>query len=124
MRAAGSPFLARPVSSPIRSGTACQTCPPMACSSTAYEGTPRLLNLMDKHGINVSVFMIGQAVDKNPQLANEVVRRGHEAAAHGHTWSASYDLDPDDERRFIEDNIRSIERATGVRPRGWSAYWA
>ena len=88
-----------------------------------YEGTPRLLNLMDKHNIKLSVFMIGQAVDKHPELANEIVRRGHEAAAHGRTWSASYDLDPDDERRFIEDNIGSIERATGVRPKGWSAYW-
>src|SRR5262245_49388547 len=88
-----------------------------------YEGTPRLLDLMDKHSIKLSAFMIGQAVDKNPNLAKEVVRRGHEAAAHGRSWTASYDLGPDDERRFIEDNVRSIERATGVRPKGWSAYW-
>ena len=65
-----------------------------------YEGTPRLLNLMDKHNIKLSVFMIGQAVDNHPELAKEVVRRGHEAAAHGRTWSPSYDLSPDDERRF------------------------
>src|SRR6476620_9574971 len=42
-----------------------------------YEGTPRLLNLMDKHSIKLSVFMIGQAVDKKPELAKEIVRRGH-----------------------------------------------
>ena len=70
-----------------------------------YEGTPRLLNLLDKHDIKLSVFMIGQAVDKDPELAKEVVRRGHEAAAHGRTWSASYDLSPDDERQFIVDNM-------------------
>lgn len=88
-----------------------------------YEGTPRLLNLMDKHNVKLSAFMIGQAVDKDPDLAKEVVRRGHEAAAHGRTWTPSYNLNPDEERRFIEDNITSIERATGQRPRGWSAYW-
>jgi peptidoglycan/xylan/chitin deacetylase (PgdA/CDA1 family) len=88
-----------------------------------YEGTPRLLDLMDKHDIKLSAFMIGQAVDKDPDLAKEVVRRGHEAAAHGRTWSASYALSPADERRFIEDNIRSIQRATGQTPKGWSAYW-
>jgi peptidoglycan/xylan/chitin deacetylase (PgdA/CDA1 family) len=65
-----------------------------------YEGTPRLLDLMDKHDIKLSAFMIGEAVDKKPELAKEVVHRGHEAAAHGRTWSASYDLNPDDECRF------------------------
>src|ERR1700722_561442 len=83
-----------------------------------YEGTPRLLDLMDKHNVKLSVFMIGQAVDKDPNLAKEVVRRGHEAAAHGRTWTASYDLRPDAERRFIEDNIASIEKATGQTPKG------
>jgi hypothetical protein len=33
-----------------------------------YEGTPRLLNLFDKHGVKVTAFMIGQAVDKDPAL--------------------------------------------------------
>jgi hypothetical protein len=50
-----------------------------------YEGTPRLLNLFGKHGVKVTAFMIGEAVDKDPALAEEVVRRGHEAAAHGRT---------------------------------------
>jgi len=27
--------------------------------------------------------------------------------AHGRTWTASYDLSPGEERRFIEDNIAS-----------------
>jgi peptidoglycan/xylan/chitin deacetylase (PgdA/CDA1 family) len=88
-----------------------------------YEGTPRLLELMDKHNIKLSAFMVGEAVDKDPDLAKEVVRRGHEAAAHGRTWSASYDLGPTEERSFIEDCMRSIQRATGETPKGWSAYW-
>jgi peptidoglycan/xylan/chitin deacetylase (PgdA/CDA1 family) len=88
-----------------------------------YEGTPRLLDLMDKHNVKLSVFMIGQAVDKDPNLAKEVVLRGHEPAAHGRTWTASYDLSPDAEHRFIEDNIASIEKATGQTPKGWSAHW-
>ena len=83
-----------------------------------YEGTPRLLNLFDKHNIKVTAFMIGQAVDKDPALAKEVMRRGHEAAAHGRTWSPSYDLSPADERQFIIDNMHSIERATGQTPKG------
>jgi peptidoglycan/xylan/chitin deacetylase (PgdA/CDA1 family) len=88
-----------------------------------YEGTPRLLDLMDRYNVKLSAFMIGQAVDRAPDLAREVVRRGHEAAAHGRTWEPSYGLDPEAERRFIADNVASIERATGQSPKGWSAYW-
>jgi peptidoglycan/xylan/chitin deacetylase (PgdA/CDA1 family) len=86
-----------------------------------YEGTPRLLNPFDKRDIKVTAFMIGEAIDKDSALAKEVVRRGHEAAAHGRTWSANYDLSPPDERQFIIDNMKSIERATGQLPTGWSA---
>jgi peptidoglycan/xylan/chitin deacetylase (PgdA/CDA1 family) len=88
-----------------------------------YEGIPRLLDLFDKHGIKFSSFMIGQAVDKAPDLAREIVRRGHEAAAHGRTWENSYAFDADAERRFIADGVASIVKATGHTPIGWNAYW-
>jgi peptidoglycan/xylan/chitin deacetylase (PgdA/CDA1 family) len=71
----------------------------------------------------MSSFMIGHAVDKAPDLAREIVKRGHEAAAHGRTWENSYALDPDAERRFIADGAESIEKVTGQKPVGWNAYW-
>lgn len=88
-----------------------------------YEGIPRLLDLMDRHGVKLSSFMVGQAVDKAPDLAREIVRRGHEAAAHGRTWEDSYTLDLEAERRFISDGMESINKATGVTPVGWNAYY-
>lgn len=87
------------------------------------EGIPRILDLMDKHGIKMSSFMIGQAIEKAPHLAREIVRRGHEAAAHGRTWQNSYTMAPDEERRFIGDCVTTIERITGTKPLGWNAYW-
>ena len=87
------------------------------------EGIPRLLDLFDKHRLKVSSFMIGQAVEKRPDLAREIVRRGHEAAAHGRTWENSYAMNADAERRFISDCVASIVKATGQHPVGWNAYW-
>jgi len=88
-----------------------------------YEGIPRLLDLMDKHGIKLSSFMIGNAVETSPDLAREIVRRGHEAAAHGRVWENSYQLSRDEEKRFIADSVESIVRVTGQTPVGWNAYW-
>lgn len=87
------------------------------------EGIPRMLDLFDKHQVKVTSFMIGQAVDNAPGLAAEIVRRGHEAAAHGRRWEYQYLLAPDQEREWIADGVASIERATGTRPRGYNNYW-
>jgi peptidoglycan/xylan/chitin deacetylase (PgdA/CDA1 family) len=88
-----------------------------------YEGIPRLLDLMDKHNIKLSSFMIGKAVETSPEMAKEIVRRGHEAAAHGRIWSNSYQLAKDEEKRFIADSVASIQKVTGQTPIGWNAYW-
>jgi peptidoglycan/xylan/chitin deacetylase (PgdA/CDA1 family) len=88
-----------------------------------YEGIPRVLDLMDKHAIKLSSFMIGKAVEASPDLAREIVRRGHEAAAHGRVWDNSYQLPRDQEKRFIADSIETIHKVTGQTPLGWNAYW-
>jgi peptidoglycan/xylan/chitin deacetylase (PgdA/CDA1 family) len=88
-----------------------------------YEGIPRILDLMDKHQVKLGSFMIGRAVEKVPELAREIVNRGHEAAAHGRTWENSYFLNADAERRFIADSVEAIQKVTGLRPIGWNAYW-
>lgn len=87
------------------------------------EGIPRLLDLLDKHGIKATSFMVGAAVDKNPQLAHEIVRRGHEAAAHGKQWNWQYQLSKDDEREWIKSVKESIIKATGTIPSGYDCYW-
>jgi hypothetical protein len=37
-------------------------------------------------------FMIGDAVRRHPDVAAEIVRRGHEAGAHGRSWQRQYQL--------------------------------
>lgn len=111
-----------PITEPIREGY------PDLGQNSFYEygireGIPRMLDLFDQHGIKVTSFMIGQAVDKHPELAAAIVERGHEAAAHGRRWESQYYLDRDEERAWIKDGAESIERATGTRPTGYNCYW-
>jgi peptidoglycan/xylan/chitin deacetylase (PgdA/CDA1 family) len=84
------------------------------------EGLPRLMDLFDKLKIRTTSHMVGAAVEKAPWLAREIVERGHEAAAHGQTWTPQYDLDEAGETEFIARNVAAIERATGARPVGYN----
>jgi peptidoglycan/xylan/chitin deacetylase (PgdA/CDA1 family) len=87
------------------------------------EGIPRLLDLWDRHGVKVTSHMTGQAVERNPQLAREIVQRGHEAAAHGQTWTPHWDISPEQERASYQANIDALLKATGTRPAGYNAFW-
>ncbi|MGY0399804.1 MAG: polysaccharide deacetylase family protein [Ostreibacterium sp.] len=87
------------------------------------EGIPRLLNLWDKHDVKVTSHMVGKAVELRPDLAKELVNRGHEAAAHGYNWTPQYSMTPDEERRSYQKNIDIVEKVTGKRPVGFNAFW-
>jgi peptidoglycan/xylan/chitin deacetylase (PgdA/CDA1 family) len=89
----------------------------------AREGVPRLLDLLDSHGITMTSFMIGDAVRRHPDLAAEIVRRGHEAGAHGRSWQRQYHLPRLREKEWIADSVQAIEQATGTRPTGYNNYW-
>jgi len=87
------------------------------------EGVPRILDLMDKYDIKMTSFMIGDAVRRHPDAAAEIVRRGHEAGAHGRRWEREYQLPRPQERDWIADSVEIIEKVTGFRPKGYNNYW-
>ena len=87
------------------------------------EGLPRLLEVFDRRKIKVTSHMVGAAVDLHPALAKEIVQRGHEASGHGQTWTAQFSMTPEEEHASYQQSIASIERATGMRPVGFNAFW-
>lgn len=88
-----------------------------------YEGVPRLLNLFDKHNIKVTSHMVGKAVELNPELAREIVHRGHEASGHGMYWAPQYELTQKEEYENYKYSADLIEKTTGMRPVGFNAFW-
>jgi peptidoglycan/xylan/chitin deacetylase (PgdA/CDA1 family) len=87
------------------------------------EGVPRLLDLWDRVGIKVTSHMVGQAVERHPDLAKEIVDRGHEASGHGQTWEPQYSMTSEQERAGYQASIDTIQKATGTRPVGFNAFW-
>lgn len=46
------------------------------------EVTPWVLDVLDKYGVKATFFMVGQNVERNPQLLEEVRWRGHAVGNH------------------------------------------
>ena len=47
--------------------------------------TLRLLDVLDRHGVKASFFLIGQFVAEKPEIVRQIAARGHEIG--NHTWS-------------------------------------
>lgn len=48
------------------------------------EVTPQVLDLLDVYGAKATFFCIGERVERHPELAREIVRRGHALENHSH----------------------------------------
>jgi peptidoglycan/xylan/chitin deacetylase (PgdA/CDA1 family) len=67
--------------------------------------------------------MIGEAAQRHPELAKEIVARGHEPSGHGPRWSSQYAMSRDEERQFLIAARDMVEEATGQRPLGYNCNW-
>ena len=87
------------------------------------EGIPRMLDLWDRHGVKVTSHMIGDAVQRHPELAREIVARGHEAAGHGPRWSSQFAMSRDQERTFLRQAASMLQAVTGQAVTGYNCNW-
>ena len=82
-------------------------------------GVWRLLNLLDKYGVSSTFFCCALALERNPEVAKEIISRGHEVCGHGYRWEEYHLMDEEAERRAIERAVASLTQTTGERPLGW-----
>ena len=85
--------------------------------------TPLLLDLLDRYQTKAIFFMIGEQVRAHPELAREVVRRGHEIGNHTmtHPQASFWCAGPWRTRREIENCQKTIVEITGVKPHWFRA---
>lgn len=79
--------------------------------------TVTLLDILDELGVKATFFLVGTAVDKYPELVQEIARRGHTIGLHAnnHEYTALYESVDS----FLEDYetlSQKIELLTGIRP--------
>lgn len=84
--------------------------------------TPKVLDLLDQHAAHATFFCVGQLVESYPDLAREILRRGHSIENHSQRHLHRFSLlGPAGISAEIAGAQRTIERITGQRPRFFRA---
>jgi peptidoglycan/xylan/chitin deacetylase (PgdA/CDA1 family) len=84
----------------------------------AEVGAPRLLKLLDKYNIKGTWCIPGHTADTFPEMAKEVVKRGHEVAHHGYAHENVSKLTLEQEEKVMQMGLEALDRI-GVKPRGY-----
>ena len=79
----------------------------------------RVHRLFTKHGLPLTVYAVGQALERNPGNARAMVEAGWEVASHGWRWIDYMEMPEEEERAHIRRAIEAIESTTGSPPVGW-----
>ena len=82
-------------------------------------GVWRLLDLFDRYGVKTTFYCCALALERNPEVAKEIVARGHEVCGHGYKWQEYHSMDRISELESIRKTVTSLESTTGQRPVGW-----
>ena len=82
-------------------------------------GVWRLLREFEQRNLPLTVFGVGMALQRHPDLTAAFVELGHEIACHGWKWIHCQNLDEATEREHMRIGMEIIQKMTGERPLGW-----
>ena len=82
-------------------------------------GVWRILKEFERRNLPLTVFGIGMALERNPEVAQAMVELGHEIAGHGYRWIHYQSVPADIEEAHLRRCIETIKAATGQTPLGW-----
>jgi putative urate catabolism protein len=79
----------------------------------------RVHDIFTTQGLPLTVFAVGQALERNPDAARAMIEAGWEVASHGWRWIDYGEMSEAEERAHLHRAIEAVERACGIRPVGW-----
>ncbi|MGB4347257.1 MAG: allantoinase PuuE, partial [Burkholderiaceae bacterium] len=82
-------------------------------------GVWRILQVFQERQLPLTVFGVGMALLRHPEVAEAFVKAGHEIAAHGWRWIDYRNVPEDLEREHIALAVEAIRSITGKAPAGW-----
>jgi polysaccharide deacetylase family protein (PEP-CTERM system associated) len=77
-----------------------------AQESRVEQGTTLCLDLLDRHQVKATFFVLGWTADRHPDVVSEIISRGHEIGCHSHTHPVIFEMSRED---FRADCLRALE---------------
>jgi allantoinase len=85
----------------------------------ARVGVWRILREFERRVLPLTVFGVGMALQRCPEVTAAFVELGHEIACHGWRWIHYQQVDEATEREHLRLGVEAITGLTGQRPLGW-----
>jgi peptidoglycan/xylan/chitin deacetylase (PgdA/CDA1 family) len=83
-------------------------------------GIHRALDALDRHAIKATVMVSGILAERHPEIVRKIAQAGHDVVAHSYAMDViPIYLDEEEERANIWRTSDLIEKAAGIRPKGW-----
>ena len=84
------------------------------CDLRVRANTTRILDLLDRHNVRATFFILGWVADRAPDLIRDVEARGHEIGVHGYNHLLLTEITPEE---FDEDLGKALEAIakTGIK---------
>lgn len=79
--------------------------------------TPAIANVLNQYGVRGTFFVLGQMVDQNPDILQQLVRQGHEIGNHTYSHQQLQTLTPQQLEEEVNRTDDAIYWAVGQRPR-------
>lgn len=82
-------------------------------------GVWRILREFENRNLPLTIFAVGMALERHPEVAQAFVELGHEIACHGYRWIHYQDIPEHIEREHMQRCIEVISTLVGRHPEGW-----
>jgi len=79
----------------------------------------RLHKLFQEKKIPITIFGVGMALEKNPEICKAIKEAGYEVASHGWRWIDYQNIKKSEEKKHMKLAIETHRRIFGERPNGW-----
>ena len=79
----------------------------------------RLHKLFQEKKIPITIFGVGMALEKNPEICKAIKNSNYEVASHGWRWIDYQNIKKSEEKKHMKLAIEAHKKIFGERPEGW-----
>ena len=79
----------------------------------------RLHKLFQEKKIPITIFGVGMALEKNPEICKAIKNSDYEVASHGWRWIDYQNIKKSEEKKHMKLAIQAHKKIFGERPQGW-----